>query len=841
MSAWTAAAFFQKGLTGILNKRIIDGAVNVSARELVEFTCRCGDIDSRLTGGAAVSAMAEGARLHKKLQKEAGPSYRPEVTLKTVREFDGFSLCVSGRADGIFKMPDGTSVIDEIKTVRGSAARIDGPDPVHLAQAKVYAFIYALKNGLDHVDIRMTYCAQESGEIKRFNSLHKTEELKEWFFSVTDSFAEWVRFADSERKKRNESIGPLVFPFEYRKGQRDLAVCVYRGVERGGRMFIQAPTGIGKTMSVIFPAVKAIGEGKGERIFYLTAKTLTAKAPGEAFLILSGRGLHFRTVAITAKEKICPLEKPACSPDLCPAAKGHFDRINDALFDLISNEVNITRETAAEYAAKHNVCPYELLREAADFADGVICDYNYVFDPEVSLAGLIEGGRDDETILLIDEAHNLADRAREMYSADIVKEELLEAKRIIKNESKSIAGLFEKCNRQMLLQKRGCSDYSVLEAGETGELLILLRKLKGRLDQFFEKPRSFEGADRLLEIYFKINSFLKIAEIAEGDKESYETYASFDGDGSFFVKIFCVNPANNLGAYFDTARAAVMFSATLLPIGYYKELICQDQRTPAIYIDSPFDKKNRLIVTAEDVGSAYKRRNRTEFLRIFEYIRAVVLAKRGNYMVFFPSYKMMRDVYEAARDAGKLSGAASEDAGEFADGAAEDAGGFNAAAAGDCPGSADINIVLQEKNLTEDERAGFLKMFDDPDRPVTAFCVLGGIFSESIDLKNDRLIGVVIVGTGLPMVCAQRRIIKEHYDKKGKNGFDFAYTFPGMNKVTQAAGRLIRTKDDRGIIALLDLRFNEQRYRRLFPREWDDVSSCGPGQMRELAEKFWNG
>lgn len=781
--------------------------IKISVRSLVEFIMRGGDIDNRITSQMSKDAMAEGSRIHRKIQGQMGIEYKAEVPLKFELEYEEFRIRLEGRADGIITNEDGVT-IDEIKGMYTDVLRMKEPVKVHLAQAMCYAYIYASKEKLDDISVQMTYCNLEDEQIKRFVTHYTYEEVSDYFGELVEKYVAWARYIANEKKLRKASIQNLEFPFAYRAGQRNIVVSVYKAVLQKQRLYIQAPTGVGKTISTIFPAVRAVGEDAADKIFYLTAKTITRTVAEEAFSTLRENGLHFKTITITAKEKVCPNEEVICNPVHCERAKGHYDRVNEAIFDILSNEILITREVIEQYAEKHMVCPFEMSLDISNFMDGVICDYNYVFDPYVRLKRYFADGARGDYVFLVDEAHNLVERAREMYSAILVKEDFLRCKKIVKDRSKRVYNALEKCNKEMLTLKRECIGegngfgYTLLH--DTEELVLLLLRLSQALEKFLDDNKEFEGRDVILDEYFNVRTYLDIYELVD---DKYVIYSDFTEDGEFYVKLFCVNPSGNLSECMEQGLSTIFFSATFLPINYYKELLSGNVEDGAIYIDSPFDSRKRLLVTAKDVSSKYTRRGEEEYLKIIKYIDEIVSACQGNYMVFFPSYKLMNDVYELARQQG-LTGK--------------------------------VNIICQTSGMLEEDREKFLDCFSEKnDETVLGFCVLGGIFSEGIDLKNEMLIGSIIVGTGLPQVCSEREILKNYYDENGRRGFDYAYLYPGMNKVQQAAGRVIRTDEDYGVIALLDERFLQRTYLSLFPREWSDFKRAGLEEIKSIVEYFW--
>ena len=777
--------------------------VRISVRALVEFVLRSGDIDNRRSGAAQKDAMAAGTRIHKKIQKRMGGNYRAEVPLKyaALDEEEDIELLVEGRADGIFE-EDGIVTIDEIKGVYMDLERLTEPVAVHMAQAMCYGYFYCCDRNLDGVRIQLTYCNLETEEIRRFHEDRSKEELEAWFRSVIHEYFKWARYLCHHELQRNQSISGLEFPFPYREGQRDLAVAVYKTISRKKRLFIQAPTGIGKTLSTIFPAVQAMGAGKASKVFYLTAKTITRTVAEEAFRILRSRGLVFTAVTITAKEKLCPMEKAECNPEACPYAKGHFDRVNEAVFDILHLEQEMDRETVLRYAEKYRVCPFEFCLDISSWTDGIICDYNYVFDPNVRLKRYFADGASGDYLFLVDEAHNLVSRAREMYSASVYKEDFLEVKRIIKGKSPRLERQLDRCNKLLLSMKRECGDWQLLE--DVTGLAAGIMTAFSYMETFMEEFPEFPERETVLDFYFCLRDFLNVYEELDGH---YRIYEENREDGSFLVRLFCVDPSRLLSRCMDQGASTILFSATLLPVRYYKTLLSGNQEDYAVYVNSPFPEENRLLMVAEDVSSRYTRRSPSEYRKVADYIRIVTQSRPGNYMVFFPSYQYMGEIEEILEEE---------------------------------PLKADL--LVQGQGMGEAEKAEFLEEFEkERSHSLAAFCVMGGVFSEGIDLKEERLIGVIVVGTGLPMVCVEQEVLKGHFDETEEKGFDFSYQYPGMNKVLQAAGRVIRTPGDRGVILLLDDRFLRRDHLELFPREWEHFQVVNRGNAARCLEDFWNG
>lgn len=803
--------------------------IKVSVRNLVEFILRSGDIDNR-RAVMSDNAMAEGSRIHRMIQRRMGADYHAEVVLRYAYEEEKCTIIVEGRADGIIidSKDEKNVTIDEIKGTYRDLWKMKEPVGVHLAQAKCYAFIYASQNNLEKIKVRMTYCQMDTEEIRYFEEEYTLTHLNKWFMDVLLQYKKWADFQSDWRELRQTSIKNTEFPFAYRDGQKDLVTYVYRTIYHKKKLFIEAPTGVGKTISTIFPSVKAVGEGMGDKIFYLTAKTITRTVADEAFSILREQGLKFKTVVLTAKEKICFMDEAKCNPEYCPYAKGHYDRINDAMFDLLVNEDSFSREKIEDYAVKHQVCPFEMCLDMSLYSDAVIGDYNYVFDPHVYLRRFFGEGVQGDYLFLIDEAHNLVDRGREMYSAVLVKEDFLALKKTVKPYAPKMEKQLEKCNKELLALKRECENYKIVEL--IAPFVMALNRLVSTIEQFLEEhEESSPVKDEILEFYFQVTHFLDIYERMD---ENYVAYTENESDGSFILKLFCMNPKINLAECMARARSSILFSATFLPIQYYKNLLGGTAEDYEAYAKSVFDEEKRALYIGSDVTSKYTRRSEMEYRNIAAYIHEIIRNRQGNYLVFLPSHAFLNAVYEAYINY------------------------FWEESQTEC--------IVQDDYMNEKEREEFLNRFREgagtslnneafeleniiqmdieyeEEKTLLGFCVMGGIFSEGIDLKNDSLIGAIIVGTGLPQVCNEREILKDFFQSMGENGFNYAYRYPGMNKVLQAAGRVIRTADDVGIVALLDERFLEPAYQKMFPREWEHFEVLGINQIAKRVEKFWN-
>ncbi len=800
--------------------------IKISVRNLVEFILRSGDIDNTGSGASDAELMRMGTKLHKKIQKSMGINYSSEYPLSHTftlsRDGMDFEICVDGRADGIIKPDESQSalksyieidgevedrslyIIDEIKGVMRDVDDIREPVTEHLGQAKCYAYFFACDNGLEQIKVRITYCNLETEKTKYFTEIYDIDELKTWYEELLNEYAKWAKFSIDHKEVRDKAIEATTFPFEYRTGQKDMIASVYTSIVREKKIYIEAPTGIGKTLSTVYPSVKAMGEGRIEKIFYLTAKTITRTAALNAFTLLKEHGLTMKTIVLTAKDKVCILDKPECNPRSCERAKGHFDRVNDAVFDLITHEDDISRDKVLEYAAKHNVCPFEMGLDAALWTDAIIGDYNYVFDPDVYLRRFFVNDKKNDYVFLVDEAHNLVDRARRMYSAVLVKEDFLTVKKIVMNVRPKLADALNKANKELLSMKRECDGLEVMEISRLNTLYIHLLRVMSEYDRYFKEKASADIDEKVTQLFFDIRKFMNAYDYLD---ENYIVYDEIDEKGDFYLNLLCMNPSVRLSEYLCKGKCSVFFSATLIPVNYYRSQLASKDDDYAVYIPSPFETDKRLIMIARDVSTKYTRRTKGEYEKIVGYINDFTGARRGNYMVFFPSYKMMDEIYSLICEmAPHLSN----------------------------------SIVCQTTDMTEEDREDFLEAFsENATQSHIGFCVMGGIFSEGIDLVGDRLIGAVIVGTGLPMVCNERELFRGYYDDDCNKGFEFAYLYDGMNKVMQSAGRVIRTKDDKGAILLLDERFIGNSYRELFPREWYPHEVVDRSRMNKLLGEFW--
>jgi DNA excision repair protein ERCC-2 len=795
----------------------------VSVRDLVEFVLRCGDLGGKREFVGSDRALA-GIRGHQKIQRSRPTGYLTELPVEYHVEIDEFTLLIRGRIDGLLITSDRV-LLEEIKTV--SASWDHEPDPLHWAQAKFYGFIHARENALKKLVIQLVYLELPAGKVTEFHQTFSFEELSDFFTVTTAEYVAWLRERHHWCLSRDASIAALAFPFpQYRPGQRELAVATYRVLANGGRLFLAAPTGIGKTLSTLFPAVKALGEGKLERIFYLTARTVGRAIAEKALVDLRRAGLKLRAVTLTAKDKICQREGHPCDPLTCPLAQGYYDRVKPAIREALEKE-EITRSVVEAVGQKHQICPFELSLDVSVWADAVVCDYNYVFDPQVYLRRHFpeDGGVYG---FLVDEAHNLVDRAREMFSADLEGREILEVKRAITKGAPRCA----KALAQLLLVMRKLDNdtESHEELSEVsnpaGELNLfpvkatalreqcdgvrtspefpesIIEPLETALDEaekWLVKNQPADFREALLALYFRLHSFRRTAEVYD---ERFVTIV--ESAPATKVRLFCLDPSLLLRKALARGKAAIFFSATLTPVDYYRTLLGGVLEDPVLQLASPFPPENLVVLINDRIQTHFK--GRAESLGdVGTSIEALVQGRRGNYLVYFPSYQYLNDVLREFQTANTT-----------------------------------VQVLVQRPGMTELERDEFLAAFSvEHGETLVGFAVLGGIFGEGIDLVGERLIGAVIVGVGLPQLCIERDLIRDYFQQQNAMGFEYAYTFPGMNRVLQAVGRVIRSETDHGVVLLIDARFNEVRYRRLFPAWWKYLRVRHADGLREALGSFW--
>lgn len=813
--------------------------LRISVRGIVEYSMREGDI---IPGAAPTDAFAEGGKAHRAVQEDRGEFYQSEVSLVETILGAWCTLIVHGRADGV-DSSGSIKTIEEIKSTSRSLRGISEDDyPAHWAQAKLYGAMLSRRDALPRVAIRLLYYHRPSGENLQFQRVFERDEIDAHWQSLVAPYLAWADTLSDYRRIRNSSIDALSFPFpSFRAGQKRMAERVFETIREGETLFLQAPTGIGKTIGVLYPAAKSLAYGHSDKIFYLTAKSVARSVAEQAVGQLEAAGAKIKSVTITAKAKICFLRseyplQPPCDPAICRYARGHFDRIDDAIADVFSESI-IDRDTIERYAEKHMVCPFEFSLDIANWADVVIGDYNYAFDPRVKLQRFFQ--QKSRYCLLIDEAHNLVDRGRDMFSATIDKQKVLNVRRLIRKGppggSAALAragavpseGRYRKIEERLSelnsvllsLRKRVSEDRLASTINDTerdraqwvGEIEAP-KELAPPATEYLREVESFARngtpiPQEVLDLYFEIYSFLRVL---DWYGESYLTLHRINPSG-IASKLACIDPSSLIDQTLGKSRSAVFFSATLEPMPYFASLLAGAQQGNQVALDSPFPRDNLLLVIDPTISTRFRRRA-DSYDQIASRVESLVASRRGNYLVFFPSYSYADQVRPRFEFLLRESG------------------------------TDDVDVISQMRGLSEGDRDAFLKKFSStPSRSLVGFVVMGGIFAEGIDLVGERLSGAVVVGPGLPQIGPERDVIRHFFDDRGDRGFDYAYTYPGFNRVQQAAGRVIRTEEDRGVVLLIDDRFAYSNYQDLFPAEWHPPILLNESvDFATLLAEFWS-
>lgn len=777
--------------------------IKLAVRELVDFTLRSGDIKPTfLSSKRAVDGTKAHIKYQKKMKKLHGDLYEPEVSFSFSYESGEDTVLISGRMDGL-DLSDGVC-IDELKSTHLQLEDIEGPTEMHIAQVKLYAYFYCVEHELAEIDYRVIYIELEKHTDKQFRFQADIETLRSYFEDVMERYMSFYRKVLAYERQAKKSIEATVFPFEdFRVGQKTLMKRVYETIEQRETLFARAPTGIGKTIGTLYPALKTLGRDKTDKIFYLTAKTIGKKVAIDTLQMLKDRGLDVKFLLITAKEKCCSNEVFSCTPEECPFAKGHYDRINDAIVDLYDHEDCFAADVIQAYALKHRVCPYEFTLDMALFSSVIVCDYNYAFDPQAMLKRFFVEGSGRYS-LLIDEAHNLIDRGRSMYSAEFSKARVLEIRKLIKPIDKRLYQLMGRLNTSLLDKRKSLDDTikgTIVEDEEPMDMSFLIRNVQSRIEKIFATHQKWEHMSELLDFYFECVAFNKILEYYGPHYVTYYEKQKSD----LRVKLFCLNPGINIQNTLKMVQGTTFFSATLTPISYYQNLLCEDEDARTLMLGSPFPQENLNLLINDRISTKYVDRP-SSIQPIIDSIHGMIREKSGHYIVYFPSYRYMMDVLDAYE-----------------------------------PVDQEV-IIIQRPGQTEREKEMFVEAFHDVgDQTKVGFAVMGGMFGEGIDLTGDKLLGVIIVGVGLPMICFERDIIKNYFMDENRMGFEYAYVYPGMNKVMQSAGRVIRTMEDRGVVLLIDDRFRRKDYQSLYPYEWRNRKFISDSKiMSEDIARFWS-
>jgi DNA excision repair protein ERCC-2 len=774
-------------------------AFTIAVRALVEHVLRSGDLRSDFMGAARAE---EGLRAHQRLQRQRGEGYEAEYPVHLEIAQPDFVLNIGGRIDGVLRTGDGV-MVEEIKSTLRPLPDVEAESsPVHWGQAQCYAYMLASQEQLDRVVVQLTYVHLESGKVLSLVRQATFVELAVFFDDLLDRYLRWLRRLSQWMELRHRSLDQLAFPFDsYRPGQREMAVEVFRTIRDGRQLLVQAATGIGKTMAVIYPALKALGQNLVPKVVFLTARTTGRLAAEAALRTLAQRGMRLKWVTVTAKEKICFNAEPTCMPELCSYARGHYDRLNAAL-EAVFEQDAFDRETIERTAREHRLCPFEFSLELVLWADCVIGDYNYAFDPTATLKRLF-GEEAGTHAVLVDEAHNLPDRAREMFSAQLAKAPILALRRALKEPLPSLYRALGRVHSAMTALGRQCRESEAgvwTDRSAPGELIARLQTFLGAAERWLRRNQQTPFRQELLHFYF---DGLRFVRTAEQYSPAYATIVENRGK-QIQVKLFCMDPSEPLRECWRRCRAAVLFSATLTPADYFQAILGCPADMGRLDLASPFPAENLAVFTGTHISTLYRERA-TSCAEVSQAIVSLVTQRQGHYLLFFPSYDYLAMIHR-----------------RFVD---------------DCP---PIETLVQTPEMAEGERAAFLSRFaEEVCRTLVGFAVMGGIFGEGIDLKGERLTGAVIVGVGLPGIGPERELLRDYYDQAHGRGFEFAYQYPGINRVLQAAGRVIRSETDRGVVLLIDRRYGQQRYRALLPATWRIQPLTSEPDFRQQMSLFW--
>lgn len=772
-------------------------AYTLSVGQLTDLT-RTGDINFRFTSR---SSAIEGIKGHQAVQKSRGEAYLAELQVSVSLITEIGEVEVTGRIDGVAKIQDRV-VLDEIKTVRVDPDEI--PRSVidsHRHQIKLYAYMLACAEELTEVTARVCYYHLDKKVEHHREETYGYDELCRHFVDTIAVFVDMVMQRRAWQVLRDETLDGLDFPYEgYRTGQRDMAVSVYRAIQGNYQLVMQAPTGIGKTMGAIYPAVQSLVSGAVDKVFYLSARNSTQPLAEKALGDIRRKGAKLRSVTITAKDKICFSPGQPCHPDHCEYARGYYDKVTDAIDDILSDSESLDRKTVEEKALERSLCPFELSLDLSRHCDVIVSDYNYVFDPVVYLRRFFNESP-LPYVALIDESHNLVDRGRDMFSATLNKKDFLDLARTVKEVTRPLHKALLAVNRSILdlknTDREGFETKGYLSFKEAPDkVLKALRKLCESAEDLLREENQYPFREQLLQCYFDSLRFLRTADEFDAD---YVTLLQ-KRRKHVTITLYCVDPSRQLKAGFDRLASAVCFSATLRPQQYFSSLIGLDEDALWYGLPSPFPPENLQVVVADYVDTTYRQRSLSA-AALVELIYRLIAARKGNYLVFFPSYEYLASIHDLFVS-------------RFPD----------------------VDVICQSREMSDEERKTFIHHFESSREAVCGFAVMSGVFAEGIDLKGENLLGAIVVGVGLPQLGIERDLIRDHFPE---TGFEYAYQYPGITRVLQTAGRVIRDETDWGVVCLVDRRFGEQRYAELLPKEWRVAQVSSADAASRAVQSFW--
>ena len=744
----------------------------IGVRGMCEFTAKAGDLDLRFTPSPTA---LEGIAGHRTVAARRSADYQTEVALSgTFHE-----LTVRGRADGY----DPTlNQLEEVKTYRGDLdAMPDNHRQLHWAQAKVYGWLLCQQLDLTEITLALVYFNVVSEQETLIRERHTAEQLHAFFNQQCGIFLDWARQEIAHVQGRNAQLTALKFPHaDFRTGQRVLAESVYKAVSTGRCLMAQAPTGIGKTIGTVFPMLKAMPGQKLDKVFFLTAKTPGRKLALDALGVLgeSAPQLKLRVLELVARDKACEYPTNACNGDSCPLAKGFYNRLPAARREA-TQQGWLDRAGLREVALRHQICPYYLSQEMARWCDVVIADYNYYFDLNALLFGLCQFHQ-WQVAVLVDEAHNMVERARQMYSASLDQYNL---DLLRKTAPDPLKKPLNRLNRDWnALHKDQVAPYQAYP--ETpGKFIASLNLCVAAFGDYFnDHPQAANG--ELQGFYFEAIQFGRIAELFD-EHFLFDISKREPGSKRALSRLTLRNvvPAGFVRPRLTAARSTVLFSATLNPRHFYRDLLGLPDTTAWVDVDSPFQRSQLQVQIASHVSTRFNHRQ-ASLAPIVELLAGQFQARPGNYLAFFSSFDYLQQVAQLLVDTHPL-----------------------------------IPMWQQSRGMAEADRQGFLERFT-PDSQGIGFAVLGGAFGEGIDLPGARLIGAFIATLGLAQVNPVNEQLKQRMGLLFGAGYDYTYLYPGMQKVVQAAGRVIRGTEDRGVVVLIDDRFAEPRIQQLLPAWW---------------------
>jgi DNA excision repair protein ERCC-2 len=835
----------------------------VSVRDLIAAIGQRGDLSQTFV---SKTRGLVGIREHTRIQATRPPGYEKEFPVSIRLDHDLFFLDIFGRIDGMMVTKDRV-LVEEIKTTRQDPTFLcQNPLPAHKAQLKCYGYMVVKEKNLATIDLQLTYAHPQTKKTREQTKTYSALDLKIFFDKTVAAYVAQFKTKADWKHIRNQSIKNLGFPYEdFREGQRELAEAVYKIIKNKKILFARAPTGTGKTIATLFPAIKSLGLGQIDKIFYLTAKTLGRTVAHKALTDLGKKGARLKSVILTAKQKICFAPDKICDMDTCPYAQSYYTKLNQAMGEVAKHDL-FDQNRIETIGQTYQICPFELSLDISLVCDVIVCDLNYAFDPRVYLKRYFDTATYKITFL-IDEAHNLPDRLRSMYSADLLKSDILNTQKLVREIAPDLSACLVKMNKELVrlksreLEKNNAClvpglfpdpawDPNFRELTDLPEdYMASIEKFVVKADLWLDKhPKSPIRAD-LMEFYFMAAAFLTIARLFDSH---YRFFIERTGNRQINTKVFCMDPSLIFSRLIQRSDSAILFSATFFPTAYYQAILFGSKEGPrgsdaaktdaiktaaaktaaiktaatktdatktaatktaakdaesilpySIVLPSPFPKENFKLLIHSTIQTTYKSR-RQSFSQVARVITQTVDTRPGNYMIFFPSYAYMNQVVDIIKQDGHID-----------------------------------NIQVQAPQMSEPEREIFLNQFT-LDSQVLGFAVMGGIFGEGIDLEGTRLIGVIVVGVGLPQICPEQDRIRAYYEECNEDGFFNAYQMPGFNRVMQATGRLIRTETDRGVVVLIDERFTRKDYKNLFPDEWHPYEIISTDlELKEKLICFW--